>query len=179
MTRTPRPWKWLAPAIITVIGAAIALIVTIGPATTEDTSSAGVAGRVPVPGSGTLDLKARKYAIWYGLGNAPLNYQLHLPPLSFTITPPAGASDPAFTESHGVEESSAGLAIRRAAYIQPSVPGRYTISVRSDNGPGGVILLGEALPNRSPAVLPGVLVLAGTLLAAALVTLLLRRRSTA
>ena len=168
-------WALIAPMIVVVIGVAIALIVTIGPATTENTSSAGSAGRVPVPGSGKFQLDAEKYAIWYGIDNAPLNYQIHLPPLSFDIRPPAGVADPAFTESHGTEQDSGGLAMRRVAYIQPSVAGRYTISVRSDDGPGGVLLFGQALPNKSPALLPGALVLAVTLIIAGAVMVGIRR----
>lgn len=176
MARSRGLWAWLVPAIIVAVGAVIALIVTIAPVTTENTSSAGSAGRVPVPGTHTFTLQAKKYAIWYGLDNAPLNYQMHLPPLSFDIRPPAGVADPAFTESPGTEQSSGGLSIRRAAYIEPSVAGQYSISVHSDNGPGGVILLGEALPEKAPAVLAGLLVLAGTLIIAGVVTLVIRRR---
>ena len=177
MARTRGRWAIIVPAIIVLFGAAIALIVTIGPATTENTSSAGSAGRVAVPGSSTITLQAKKYAIWYGIDNAPLNYQIHLPPLSFDIRPSAGVADPDFTESHGTEQDTGGLAIRRVAYIQPSASGRYTISVRTDDGPGGVILLGEALPSRSPALLPGILVLAVTLLIAGAVMVLIRRRA--
>ena len=163
------------PTIIVLFGAAIALIVTIGPATTENTSSAGSAGRVPVPGSSTFELEAKKYSIWYGIDNAPLNYQIHLPPLSFDVKPPAGAAEPAFTENHGTEQDSGGLAMRRVAYLRPSVAGHYTVSVRSDNGPGGVVLFGAALPNKAPALLPGLIVLAVTLLIAGAVMLLIRR----
>jgi hypothetical protein len=179
MTRFRGLLAWLAPAIIVAVGAVIALIVTIAPATTENTSSAGSAGRVPVPGTHTFTLQAKKYAIWYGLDNAPLNYQMHLPPLSFDIRPPAGVADPAFTESAGTEHNSGGLSIRRAAYLQPSVAGQYSISVRSENGPGGVLLLGEALPEEPPAVLPGLLVLAGALVIAGVVALVIRRRAAA
>src|SRR3954464_2419330 len=139
-------WAFSAPAIVALIGVAIALIVTFGPATLENTSSAGRTGEVGVPGSHTFQLSAKKYALWYGLENAPLDYQIHLPPLSFDIRPPAGDAEPAFTESHGAEDNTHGLAIRRVAYLRPSAAGRYVISVSGKYGPGGVILVGEALP---------------------------------
>ena len=169
----------MAPAIIVLIGAVIGAIVAFGPAALENTSSAGSAGRVPVPGSATITLQARKYAIWYGVDNAPLNYQIHLPPLTFDIKSPSGVADPAFTESHGSESDTNGLAIRRAAYLRPSVAGNYVISVRSDNGPGGVILFGAALGQQAVSPTPGLLVLAASVLLAAFTFWLLSRQTRA
>ncbi len=171
----------LAAAIILVVGAGIEVIVTVGPATTENFSSAGAAGRVQIPGTSRLELQAKQYSFWYGVFVSG-NVWNGTPAMTIDVDPPAGAPDPGFTWNDGGGETdpdnSDNLTLELVAYVHPKVAGTYRISVSSQDGSGGVILVGETLPHAPAAVIPGLWIFGVTIVVAGAVILIGYRRST-
>jgi len=158
-----------------VVGVIIAVIVVIGPATTENTSSEGAAGRVSIPGTSTIRLSAERYSFWYAILNQNTSGWAGVPPLDFNIVPPGQAPQPSFTESYGAEADVQEFSTERMAYVQPKVSGLYKISVSSSDGPGGVILIGKTLPNMPPDFLAGSIVFVVTLIIAGSILLVTSR----
>jgi hypothetical protein len=172
-----RMWFAHATALgILAVGAVIAVIVIVGPATTENTSSAGSAGRVSIPGSSSIYLEAHQYSFWYALLNQGGGAWPGVPPLSFNIDPPGQVAQPGFRQSFGDEDNVQEFSIERVAYVSPKVAGSYNISVSSSDGPGGVILIGKTLPNRPFDVIPGLIVFGVAVVLAGAIVLIGRRR---
>jgi hypothetical protein len=151
------------------------VIVVIAPATTENTSSEGAAGRVSIPGTSTIQLSAERYTFWYAIINQNTAGWAGVPPLDFTIDPPGQAPQPSFTESYGYEIDFQEFSTERVAFVQPKVSGLYQISVSSSDGPGGVILIGQTLPNQPPNFRTGLIILAVTLAIAGGIELVISR----
>jgi hypothetical protein len=162
--------------IVLGIGVIIAVIVVIGPATTENTSSEGAAGRVSIPGTSTIRLSTERYSFWYATLNQNSGSWAGVPPLDWTIVPPGQAPDPSFTESYGSETNVQEFSTERVAYVQPKVSGLYQISVSSKDGPGGVVLIGKTLPNMPPDYRAGLIVFVVTLVIAGGILLAASRR---
>ena len=176
LKRRPSTAGVVAALVVLVVGAIIAVIVIVGPATTENTSSVASANRVPIPGSAAFYLKAQQYSVWYGVLNQGGDVWSGAPPLSFNIDPPAGAAQPGFRQNFGSETNVGQLSIERVAYMRPIAAGRYHISVSSEDGPGGLVLIGKSLPNRGFGVIPGLIVFAGALVIAGVIMLISSRR---
>ena len=175
------PASILAGAAILVVGTIIAVIVTIGPATTENFSSAGSTGRVQIPGTSSVRLGAKQYSFWYGVFVSG-NVWNGTPAMTIDVDPPRGAPNPGFTWSDGggstEPDNSQNLTLELVAYVHPKVAGVYQISVRSEDGSGGVILIGKTLPSAAPSWTPGLLVfLATALIAGAVLLAGFRRRA--
>jgi len=169
----------VAAIIILVVGTIIAVIVVIAPATTENFSSAGSAGRVSIPGTTTVHLEAEQYSFWYGVFVSGDVWN-GTPAMSITVDPPAGAPDAGFSWNDGggetLEDNPDNLTLELVAYVHPKVAGNYHITVSSQDGPGGVILMGKTLPAAAPDVFPGLCVFAATLVIAGVVLLVGYRR---
>ena len=169
----------VAGIVILVVGTIIAVIVVIAPATTENFSSAGTAGRVPIPGTTTVHLQAQQYSFWYGVFVSGDVWN-GTPALSITVDPPAGAPDAGFSWNDGggqtEPDSAENLTLELVAYVHPKVAGTYRITVSSQQGPGGVILFGKTLPPASPDVFPGLCVFGATVVIAGVVFLVGYRR---
>jgi hypothetical protein len=156
-------FRHLGTLIVFVVGVFWAVIVVIAPATTENTSSEGAAGRVSIPGTSTIQLSAERYSFWYAIINQNTAGWAGVPELKFTIVPPGQAPQPSFTWSYGDENDFQEFSTERAAFVQPKVPGLYQISVSSSDGPGGVILIGQTLPNEPPNFRTGLIIFVVTL----------------
>jgi hypothetical protein len=167
---------WFPALGILAVGAVIAVIVIVGPATTENTNSAGSAGRVSIPGSSSIHLEAQQYSFWYAVLNQGGDVWPGVPPLSFNIDPPGQAAQPGFQQSFGAEANVQEFSIERVAYVSPNVAGSYHISVSSSDGPGGVILIGQTLPNLPFNVIPGLIVFGVAVVLAGAIVLMGRRR---
>jgi hypothetical protein len=172
----------VSAAIIFVVGTVIALIMTIGPATTENFSSAGSAGRVAIPGTTSVYLQAQRYSFWYGVFVSGDIWN-GTPAMTIGVDPPAGAPDPGFVWSDGGgsvdSKNSENLTLELVAYVHPKVAGVYRVSVSSAEGAGGVILFGKTLPSAPPDVIPGLCVFgAAALIAGGVIFVGYRRRAT-
>jgi hypothetical protein len=171
--------RLVAGAIVLVIGAVIAVIVLIAPATTENFTSAGSTGQVQIPGTSTVHLQAMKYSFWYGVFVSGDVWN-GTPAMTIDLGPPAGAPEPGFAWSDdggSIEaDNSQNLTLELVAYVLPTVAGAYRISVSSKDGAGGVILIGKTLASGPPDVVPALLVFAAAALIASVVVLVGPRR---
>jgi hypothetical protein len=169
----------VAGAIIVVVGIAIAVIVTIAPATTENFSSAGSAGRVQIPGTSSVELQAQQYSFWYGVFTYG-DLWPGTPAMTITIDPPTRAPTPGFSWNDGGGEIDSSnpqnLTLELVAYVHPKVAGVYRISVKSQEGGAGVILIGKTLASAAPEVIPGLCVFGATVVIAGAVVLVGYRR---
>ena len=171
----------VASVVILLVGTAISVIVLIAPATTENFSSAGSTGQVQIPGTSTVELKAEKYSFWYGVFVSGDVWN-GTPAMSIDVVPPTGAPDPGFTWSDGGgstdSDNPQNLTLELVAYVHPTVAGVYRISVTSQDGPGGVILIGKTLPSGALDLLPALCVFGASVVSAAVVAIIgLRRRA--
>jgi hypothetical protein len=170
---------WLAALIVFVVGTAIAVIVVIAPATTENFTSAGAAGRVSIPGTTSVHLDAQQYSFWYGTFVTG-NVWNGTPALSIDVNPPGDAPQPGFSWNDGggelLEDNPDNLTLELVAYVHPTVAGTYQIQVSSQDGPGGVILMGKTLGAASPDWIPGLIVFGVTVVISGGVLLIGHRR---
>jgi hypothetical protein len=179
-----RHWHWLAASIIFVVGTAIAVIAVVGPATTENFSSAGAAGRVVIPGSANVHLEAdQQYSLWYGVYVTGQVWN-GTPAMTIKIDPPGNAPQPGFSWNDGggqtLRDNPQALTLELVAYVHPTVAGTYNLQVTSQDGGAGVILVGKTLPPAAPGWVPGLCVFGATVVIAGGVFLIgNRRRSSA
>lgn len=88
-------------------------------------------GEVPIPGKTVVYLPAGEVAVnlHTQVIGSPGGGGLPLPPLSMTITPPAGVPEPDVVESHGGTTTINGDAHRRVWTMRVKGEGGYTVTV--------------------------------------------------
>jgi hypothetical protein len=93
-------------------------------------------GEVPIPGSGTVHLPAGEVTVnlHTRVISSPSGGGLPVPPISVSVTPPAGVAEPEFQESIGMTTTVNNDTRRRLWRVQVAQAGDYQITTDGEVG---------------------------------------------